>query len=198
MIGQIRGEVIDVESNAIVVDVQGVGYVLSVAMGGAYTLSDQVELFVHTHVREDALQLFGFRSKVEREVFNLLTTVPSIGPSKAIGIMATPIAEIVQFVSDEDVKRLTKLPGIGKKTAERMLVDLKDKFRAIGLEVSSAIPAAAATESQLVADILSALGHLGFKPSAAGQAAKKAIQEMGDEGGFDTILKRSLDYLRTL
>jgi len=198
MIGRIRGEVIDVEPNSIVVDLQGLGYVLSVAMGGVYAVGEEVDLFVHTHVREDTLQLFGFRSKVEREVFNLLRTVPSIGPSKAINIMATPIGEIVQFVSDEDVKRLTKLPGIGKKTAERMLVDLKDKFRAIGLEVSSSLPTKAEPESQLLNDLLSALKHLGYKPGSAGQAAKKAIQELGDTEAFDAVLKRTLDYLRTL
>ena len=103
MIGRIRGEVIDVEPQSIVVDVQGVGYLIHVALGGAYVVGDNVDIFVQTHVREDALMLYGFRTKQEREVFNHLTSVPNIGPSKAIAIVGTPIDELVQLVVTGDI-----------------------------------------------------------------------------------------------
>jgi len=170
---------------------------LSVAQGGAYQTGEQVDLYVHTHVREDTLQLFGFRTPVEREIFNLLTTVPSIGPAKAINIMGTPIEEIVQLVGTSDLKGLTKLPGVGKKTAERMLVDLKDKFQTIGFEISSSLPTPAPADVPMVADVVSALKHLGFKPNASDRCARQAISELGADTDFDTILRLSLDYLRT-
>jgi Holliday junction DNA helicase RuvA len=197
MIGRIRGEVIEVEAHAIVVDLQGLGYVLTVAMGGVFQVGEQVDLHVHTHVREDTLQLFGFRSPIEREVFNLLTTVPSIGPAKAINIMATPIEEIVQLVGQGDIKGLNKLPGVGKKTAERMLVDLKDKFKKLGIEGASSLPAAVPTQSPVANDLLSALKHLGFKPMACEHAARQAAAELGEAGDFDALFRLSLHYLRT-
>ena len=197
MIGRIRGEVIDVEPQSIVVDVQGVGYLLHVALGGVYALGDEVDIFVQTHVREDAFMLYGFRTKQEREIFNHLTSVPNIGPSKAIAIVGTPIDELVSLVVSGDIKQMTKLPGVGKKTAERMVVDLQDKFRTIGVEILSTPPAAASGESPLMTDLLSALKNLGFRPNAAEQAAKRALEDAGDDEDLGSLIRQALNYLRS-
>ena len=197
MIGRIRGEVIDVEPQSIVVDVQGVGYLLNVALGGVYAVGDQVDVFVQTHVREDAFMLYGFRTKQGREVFNHLTSVPNIGPSKAIAIVGTPIDELVQLVVSGDIKQMTKLPGVGKKTAERMVVDLQDKFRSIGVEILSTPPLASVGDSPLMSDLLSALKNLGFKPAAAEQAAKRAVDDLASDQDLDGLIRQALNYLRS-
>ncbi|MEE2903129.1 MAG: Holliday junction branch migration protein RuvA [Myxococcota bacterium] len=197
MIGRIRGEVIDVEPQSIVVDVQGVGYLLNVALGGVYAVGDQVDVFVQTHVREDAFMLYGFRTKQEREIFNHLTSVPNIGPSKAIAIVGTPIDELVQLVVSGDIKQMTKLPGVGKKTAERMVVDLQDKFRSIGVDILSTPPVASTGDSPLMSDLLSALKNLGFRPGAAEQAAKRAVDDLAGEQDLDGLIRQALNYLRS-
>jgi Holliday junction DNA helicase RuvA len=194
MIRRLRGEVVERTASAIVVDVGGVGYLVHVSRRSSYTLGSQVEVHVHTHVREDALQLFGFADDLEREVFDLLLSVPSVGPVKAIGMLETPPTDIVELVRARDVARLSKLPGIGKKTAERMVVDLFDKFKALPLAApvtDSKRPLPAGDETVL-GDLTSALVNLGYKPSAAEQAAAKSVEHLGSTAELAALLKQAL------
>ena len=132
MIGRLRGEVIERAATTLVVDVHGVGYVVTVTPQSPFRVGEQVDLHVHTQVREDAISLYGFADPLEREVFDLLIGVPNIGPAKAMGILQTPAASIIQMVAQREPGKLAKLPGVGKKTAERLLVDLVDKMASLG------------------------------------------------------------------
>src|SRR3954469_3103896 len=136
MLGFLRGRVISEEPSGVILDVGGVGYELTVPVGSLgrapREANGDVELWVHTHVREDALDLFGFASELERRVFRLLVSVPNVGPKTAVGVLgALPIAELSRAISSRDLGRLGKVPGIGKKTAERLVVELVDKLPAL-------------------------------------------------------------------
>src|SRR5262245_44750271 len=130
MIGRLRGRVLgDDAFGTVLIDVGGVGYDVTVPAGtlgrAVRSAGDQVELFIHTHVREDALDLFGFASEDDRRVFRLLIGLPNVGPKTALGVLsALPVAELSRAVGASDVARLTKVPGIGKKTAERLVLEL--------------------------------------------------------------------------
>ena len=136
MIGWLRGRVVSEEPSGLILDVAGVGYELSApvgTLGRAKTDGDgQVQLWVHTHVREDALELFGFGSELERRVFRLLLSVPNVGPKTAVGVLgALSISDLSHAITARDLGRLGKVPGIGKKTAERLVVELADKLQAL-------------------------------------------------------------------
>ncbi len=168
MLGFLRGRVISEEPSGIILDVGGVGYELTLPVGSLgrapQSPNGDVELWVHTHVREDALDLFGFASELERRVFRLLVSVPNVGPKTAIGVLgALSIADLARALSARDLGRLGKVPGIGKKTAERLVVELADKLPALvpeGLGKSSGAKVAAGT-SQL---LLKALVNMGYRP----------------------------------
>ena len=197
MIGRLRGEVIDRTATQVVVDVQGVGYLVTVARNAAFTVGEAVDIHIHTHVREDALVLFGFAQQHERDVFDLLITVPSIGPVKAMGILETPLEELLSAVAHGDIRRLSKLPGIGKRTAERIVVDLRETFAALAPSIAaSGEPPVSAAATQLMTDLVSALTHLGFKNSVAEREAGRAVETLGIEAGLDPLLRHCLDQLR--
>src|SRR5262245_7140545 len=120
MIGRLRGQVIERTSTTVLVDVHDVGYLVTVSQQSTLGVGDRAELHIYTHVREDALALYGFSDPLEREVFDLLITVPSIGPVKAMQILATPPIDIIDAVVEKNPAKLAKLQGVGKKTAERM------------------------------------------------------------------------------
>ncbi len=197
MIGRLRGTVIAEEADGIVViDVGGVGYEVSTPLGtvgrasvrsgfsgpgagsSGLTGGDErvVSLFVHTHVREDALVLFGFASDIDREAFRILLGVSSVGPKTAIGILsALPGPELSRAIAGKDLGKLTTISGIGKKTAERLLLELRDKLPAT-TEAAGAAPAPAATKSGRVqrspqGELLArALVNLGYKSTEADRA----------------------------
>ena len=196
MIARLRGEVIDRTADSVVIDVQGVGYVVTVSKRASFMVGDAVDLHVHTHVREDTLQLFGFESGQEREIFHLLITVPSIGPVKAMGILETPAEEVVHMVVEGNARQIAKLPGIGKRTAERMVVDLRDKCRALAPSLGSAPTPSRPTTGQLQDDLVSALTNLGFKAAAAEREVIRSIEQLGAEAGLDRLLRHTLDQLR--
>ncbi|MBK8013247.1 MAG: Holliday junction branch migration protein RuvA [Deltaproteobacteria bacterium] len=201
MIGRLRGEVIERAAGMVVVDVQGVGYVVSVSASAHYAMGAKVDLHVYTHVREDTLHLFGFGSAIEREVFNHLITVPNVGPVKAMAILATPAEEIVRTVAQRNAAKLSKLPGVGKKTAERLLVDLADKFDGLlpsvgRIEGAESEPISAMAGTTANTDVVSALVNLGFKPSAAEEAAKLAVSRRGTDVELSILVKEALASLR--
>jgi Holliday junction DNA helicase RuvA len=198
MIRRLRGTVVERSTTALVVDVGGVGYGVSVTSRHYAALDAPIELVVYTQVRDDAIQLYGFPSAPERELFELLLVVPGIGPAKAMAILEADPRELVALVLKKDAVRLAKLPGIGKKTAERLVLDLADKVAAIGLDVGAAAttpsrrPAPASTTRE---DLLSALQNLGFRPAQAEAAVDKVMERAPDGAAVDVLLREALQVL---
>jgi Holliday junction DNA helicase RuvA len=197
MIAFLRGRVLDKHPNRIVVDVNGVGYELYVPLSTYYNVGDagtEISLRVHTHVREDALQLFGFVTPLEQLLFERLIGISGIGPKLAIAVLSgIESRELVVSVQRADIARLTRIPGIGKKTAERIVLELKDRLRDVA-------PADAGTEEQrpgtdrLRDDLVSALENLGYHRPLAEKAADAARAR---DGGamFEDALKSALREL---
>lgn len=193
MIGRLRGKVIERTATTLLVDVHDVGYLVNVAALCTFRVGEQVDLHIHTHVREDALSLYGFADALEREVFDLLITVPSIGPVKAMGILATHPIEIIDAVIEKNPTKLAKLPGVGKKTAERMVVDLAEKMVQIRPRASSTAPIRfPVPKSAVTDDLVSALVNLGFRPAIADEAASSAVKRLGESAGLQGLLKDAL------
>lgn len=200
MIAHISGKLIQKLPNSVIVDVGGVGYELNVPLSTFYDLGEigaNVSLRVHTHVREDALQLFGFRTEAEKKLFLLLNSVSGIGPKLAITVLSGLSAEeLIQAIRAGNLTKLTGIPGVGKKTAERMLVELKDKVAAIlppGLE-DSTTAVIAQTGDTMREDVISALVNLGYVRAQAEKAVGAVLKET-PEAGFADALKQSLRTL---
>lgn len=176
------------------VDVHDVGYVVNVSPQCRFGLGERADLHIHTHVREDALSLYGFSDPLEREVFDLLITVPSIGPVKAMQILATPAIDIIDAVVERNPGRLAKLQGVGKKTAERMLVDLHEKMSQLRSQSGDrAIPLPPIQKkTPVLEDLTSALVNLGFRPAIADESAASAVKRLGEDAGLQALLKDAL------
>jgi Holliday junction DNA helicase RuvA len=193
MIGQLRGRLAEKRPNQIIVDVGGVGYLVQVpfstfaALGELHT---EVSLLIHTHVREDALVLYGFVSAREKHFFELLLSASGVGPSLAVKILSgMSVEELVPAIRGSDLGRLTKIPGVGRKTAERMVVELKDKLDAVSVEpVERPAPSSPAG---VEADVVSALVNLGYDARVAEQAAEAARREAG-AANFEKLLRATL------
>lgn len=202
MIGRLRGEVLERTATSLIVDVQGVGYVVTVTPQTPFRVGEQVDLHIHTQVRDDAISLYGFADPLEREVFDLLIQVPGVGPAKAMGILKTPATSFIQMVLERQPGKLAKLPGVGKKTAERLLVDLADKMTALrpaGMtipEPATSGPRTTARPTGVVGDVVSALVNLGFKDDAALAAAKAAAEKLGEKAGLEALLREALSKPR--
>ena len=197
MIAFLRGRVLDKQPNRIIVDVQGVGYDVHVPLSTYYRVAEpggEVSLRVHTHVREDALQLYGFLTDLERQLFERLIGVSGIGPKMAVALLSGMEArDLVISVQRADVARLTGIPGIGKKTAERIVLELKDRVAQLGVEPEAAA-APASAEDRLRDDLLSALQNLGYHRPMAEKAADTALAA-GGELTFEVALKATLREL---
>jgi Holliday junction DNA helicase RuvA len=175
MIAFLRGRIHDKQPNTVTVDVGGVGYEVHVPLSTFYNLGDEgaeISLRVYTHVREDTLQLYGFLTELERQLFERLIGISGIGPKLAIvALSGMEPRELVAAVQRADVARLTTIPGIGKKTAERIVLELKDRLTQIAAPVVVGGAPAASSADQLRTDLLSALLNLGYHR----QQAEKAI-----------------------
>src|SRR5216684_3214180 len=140
MIGQLRGRLADKRPNQVLVDVGGVGYIVAVPLSTYAALGElhtEVTLLIHTHVREDALALYGFVSSREKHFFEMLLSASGVGPTLALKILSgMSVEELVPAIRGSDLARLTKIPGVGRKTAERMVVELKDKLEAVAAETA--------------------------------------------------------------
>ena len=196
MIARISGRLIQKKPSQTVVDVNGVGYGLSITLATFYSLPEvgaQVTLHVHTIVREDAITLYGFLSPGEREVFERLISVNKIGPKMAVSILSgIPYGELAGAVRRKDVARLSLVPGVGKKTAERICVELADKLDT--LEHAGAESAGGAEDSGLLNDTLEALVSLGYNRQEASRAAKPALRGDGVKN-IQTAVKAALAEL---
>jgi Holliday junction DNA helicase RuvA len=190
MIAQLAGALAQKSPEHLVVDVQGVGYQVFVSLNSFYRLPEpgaQVRLFIHTHVREDALQLYGFIDREEKELFLLLTSVTGIGPRLALNILSgTPSHELLDALDAGDLVRLVAIPGVGKKTAERLVLELRDKIKLV--RVARAEGAAPATG--LEAEAVSALVNLGYRRNEAERAVKVAVA--GGAGDIEAVIRSAL------
>jgi Holliday junction DNA helicase RuvA len=198
MIASIKGILTYKSLNGIVVDVNGIGYLVFVPLSTFYELPEigvPVSLKIHTHVREDALQLFGFHTNEEKDIFQLMICVTGIGPRLATNILSGISApELAKAVCVEDVKRLVSIPGIGKKMADRMIFELKDKLSKLVSEKDTGI-AARNSDEQMKEDALSALVNLGYKGSAAKITIDKVIENSPGGITLEVLLKKALKIL---
>lgn len=200
MIAQIRGRLTSKEPHRVVVDVNGVGYQIFIPLSTYYQLPDvpaEVCLHTHTHVREDALQLFGFHSRDEQALFELLQGVAGIGPRLATNILSgISVEELVPALSDGNVTRLRAVPGVGKKLAERLVVELREKVGSARLTPPAAAPAGpAVVADRALDDVVSALVNLGCSRKDAIKAAEMSRQELGAAADFEKLIKASLRAL---
>jgi len=203
MIAHLSGTLLSKQATAAIVDVAGVGYEVAIPLSTFYELGEMgspVQLRIYTHVREDTLTLFGFKTARERELFLHLISVNGVGPGLAIKLLSGMSAdEMIASIRTNNLVRLVAIPGVGRKTAERLVVDLREKMAALSspaLEEEFAAQAAApvTSEDQMRNDALSALANLGYQRPAAEKAVKTAIDE-GGEVSVELILRRSLRSL---
>lgn len=194
MIAQLRGKLVRKEPQEAVVDVGGVGYRVSIPLSTFYRLgepADEVTLLTHTHVREDTLALFGFLTVAEQALFERLIAVSGVGPKLAVSILSGIEApELVLALRSSDVTRLTRIPGVGKKTAERLVLELRDKVQGLAAAEEPAPAPASATKD----DLVSALVHLGYSRPEAERGVDRAL-ENDASGRFEDLLRRTLRVL---
>jgi holliday junction DNA helicase RuvA len=192
MIAHLRGKLISKHPNQAIVEAAGVGYDVTITVptfSDLSTLGSEVALHIHTHVREDAIALFGFLRPDEKQLFEKLITVSGIGPKLAITILSgMATGDMVGAIRANDHARLTRIPGIGKKTAERMCVELRDKLDAFGT------PQAAAPVSAIEEDVISALTNLGYQRALAEKCVERAVASVGRDN-FDAIFRAALGAL---
>jgi holliday junction DNA helicase RuvA len=191
MIAHIRGRLISKHPNQAIVECSGVGYDIVITVPTYSDLPESgsdVALFIHTHVREDQLALFGFLRAEEKQLFEKLITVSGIGPKLAITILSgMPTSDMVGAIRGNDIQRLTKIPGIGKKTAERMVLELRDKLDAFGTTTAPVTTALPVEE-----DVLSALENLGYQRALV----QKALTVVGGgKQNFDELFRKTLGVL---
>ncbi len=195
MIGLLRGRLLEKRPNQVILDVGGVGYLVAVPLSTFAALGElhaEVTLLIHTHVREDALMLYGFLSAREKHVFELLLGASGVGPSLSLKILSgMNVEELVPAIRGGDFARLTKIPGVGRKTAERMVLELKDKLDAVALQTDRP---ALASPAGVEADVKSALINLGYDERTAESAVAGAKKEAGP-ANFEKLLRNTLAAL---
>lgn len=186
MIGSLRGKLISRKPDNVIVETGGVGYIVSVPVNLLSELppeGSEVFLFIYTHVREDALQLYGFPSEDEKKIFTTLLGVTGIGPKMALNILSgIPVKDFLSALDTEDVAMLCRIPGLGKKTAHRLILELKEK-----------LPRTHEVRDRAFGDTLSALMNLGYKKPEAQEALEKAYKKGHSQ--IEDLLKEALKYL---
>lgn len=200
MIAFLSGKLLEKNASAVIVDVGGVGYEVSIPLSTFYELGEigsDVALRIYTHVREDAIQLFGFKTNRERELYLKLISVQGIGAKSGIAMLSGMSAdELIVALRSEDLAKLSTIPGVGRKTAERMVIELRDKVGGLSSGGESLLDAARPKlpADEVFDDALSALVNLGYQKAAAEKAVKQAVQE-GTEVTVQKLLRKSLQIL---
>lgn len=199
MIGHLRGQLLQKKPNAVLVDVHGVGYEVFISLTSFYELpgeGNEVSLRIHTHVREDALILFGFHTQREKDFFIKLVSISGIGPKLAIAILSgAPVEELAQAISEGNLSRLTSIPGVGRKTAERLVLELKAQMMQFLLPEQIGAARTGAAPSPLEEDILSALVNLGYPRASAEKALSMVLRSAECERTFEEVLRSTLRRL---
>ena len=198
MIGSLSGRLSEKQPSRLVIDVQGVGYDVQVPLSTFYGLGEigtQVALRIHTHVREDALALFGFATRLELDLFERLIAISGVGPRLALAVLSgIEPPELVRAVRTGDVVRLTRIPGVGKKTAERIGLELKDRLPP-GLDVEADTDDTDRDGGGQRDDVLSALLNLGYHRPLAERAVASAIRASSSDASFEGMLRQALREL---
>lgn len=194
MIAHLRGRLLEKHPTHLILEAAGVGYEVAISIpsfSGLPAEGAEVSLYIHTHVREDVLALYGFLRREEKQLFERLIGVSGIGPKLAMTVLSgiAPDA-LVSALRGNDLTALTRIPGVGKKTAERMVLELRDK-----LEGLTAAPAPAPA-SRMEEDVISALVNLGYQRSLAEAAAKKAISKIGARGSFEEAFRETMGLMQ--
>lgn len=198
MIGWLSGKVVQAVPDRLILDVGGVGYLVAIPLSTYYELQKAdpgatIRLYIHTHVREDALALYGFWSEREKELFERLIAVSGIGPRLAQVVLSGMAPdELIAALAAGDVARLVRIPGVGKKTAERMVVELRDKLQTWAAQLPAARATAGSAGSDT--DLVAALVNLGYKPSLA-EGAVGAARKEAPEAAFHELLRLALRRL---
>jgi Holliday junction DNA helicase RuvA len=199
MIAHIQGSLYFKSPEHLIIDVDGIGYQVHVPLTTFYELPDvgtTVALHIHTHVREDALQLYGFQAQEEKALFIRLMGVAGIGPRLAVNILSgiSP-AELAESLQQGDLARLISIPGVGRKTAERIMLEMRDKLPALAADRDIALTFKNAATEAVINDAVSALVNLGYKKGVAQQAIDQAQQRLQGEMTLESLLKESLRSL---
>jgi Holliday junction DNA helicase RuvA len=199
MIAHIQGRLHFKSPENLIIDVDGIGYQVHVPLTTFYELPDvgnTVALHIHTHVREDALQLYGFQAQEEKALFIRLMGVAGIGPRLAVNILSgiSP-AELAECLGQGDLARLISIPGVGRKTAERIMVEMRDKLPALAADRDIALSVKYAADEAVMNDAVSALVNLGYKKGVAQRAIDQARQRLEGEINLESLLKESLRAL---
>ena len=207
MIAHLNGKLLTKEPNAVIVDVAGVGYEVNIPLSTFYELENEgsnVQLRIYTHVKEDALQLYGFKTTRERELFVNFISVSGIGPKLGIALLSgMSTDELIASIKSNNLARLTLIPGVGRKTAERLIVDLREKMTALaasqaaeepGVDRDASVPS---SDDDVRAQALSGLINLGYQRSAAEKAIDGVLREDG-EVTVESVLRRGLRKLARL
>jgi Holliday junction DNA helicase RuvA len=197
MIAHLKGKLTHKSPVAIIIDVNGVGYQVFVPLSTFYALPElesEISLGIHTHMREEALKLFGFYTIDEKRIFEKLITINKVGPKLALTILSgMPPADILSTINSNDIVKLSTIPGIGRKTAERLILEMRDKLDGLSLDfVATKNPG---PEKGLFDDALSALVNLGYKKSQAELALKKVYAESAKDNSIENLIKDSLNLL---
>lgn len=199
MIARLHGRLIAKEVGEVIVDVQGVGYQVFIPLSTYYTLPDaqqSVTLLTTLYVREDALRLYGFATPEEQGLFALLVSVSSIGPRLALNMLSNLAAsDLQQAIAREDLARLQSIPGVGRKTAERVILELKDKAALVAVAASGPAQTPVSPDDRVLGDVVSALLNLGYKRAEADKAVRTVRARYDGEAGLETLLKDALRVL---
>jgi holliday junction DNA helicase RuvA len=199
VIAFLRGRLLEKHPNRLVVDVHGVGYDVQVPLSTFYDLAapgEDVALRIHTHVREDQIALYGFATPLELDLFERLIGVSGIGPKIALAALSgIEPHELVRAVGSNDTRRLSSIPGIGKKTAERISLELRDKLPALPGVAAGPVAAGPKAEADRRADLVSALVNLGYPRPSAENAIDGALETEADATTFEHLLRRALRSL---
>ena len=199
MIALLTGRLAFKAPTHLALDVQGVGYEVFIPLSTFYNLpnlNDSLSLSIHTHVREDAIQLFGFSTQQEKEAFVLLMTVSGIGPKSALGILsALPVSDLVSAIQSADVEKLETVPGIGKKSAGRLVLELKDKMTKLHPGSAPAADGVTTGQDKIFDDALSALTNLGYRASDAKEALKQVRKSQAAPLSLQELIRETLKAL---
>jgi len=194
MIAHLRGRILEKNPSRVILEAAGVGYEVAISVGSFSELpaeGSEVSFYIYTHVREDTLALYGFLRRDEKQLFERLISVSGIGPKLAITILSGIAADsLVAALRGSDLTALTRIPGVGKKTAERMVLELRDKLD--GLIAAPVAPPA----SRMEEDVVSALVNLGYQRPAAEQAVKRAVEKTSAGASFEQIFRQTMGLLQ--
>jgi holliday junction DNA helicase RuvA len=199
MIASLTGRLASKAPTHLILDVHGVGYEVCIPLStyfGLPNLTESILLSIHTHVREDAIQLFGFLTSQEKEAFLLLTSVSGVGPKLALSVLsALPVSDLVSAIQSGDIEKLTTVPGIGNKSASRLVLELKDKVGKLHPALAPASNSSRQEQDAIFDDALSALVNLGYRLQDAKEALKHVKQSNADSPVLKDMIRESLKEL---